>query len=118
LGDNLERLSFEERQAVTHCLIKKVIITGEEVDIHFILPFESSPQAINRQSKEPEGAPGHFYRLRLAHLDAVPTARRRLTSIGHGLPRSSSARSVQQEAKIASRQAREAWGGVEVDMEV
>src|SRR5262245_56418181 len=61
-GDNLERLSFEERQAVAHCLIKKVIITGEEVDIHFILPFESSPQAINRQSKEPEGAPGHFYR--------------------------------------------------------
>jgi arsenate reductase len=51
-------------------------------------------------------------------LDAVPTARRRLTSIGHGLPRPSSARSVQQEAKIASRQPREAWGGVQVDMEV
>jgi hypothetical protein len=68
LGDNLERLSFEERQAVAHGLIKKVIITGEEVDIHFILPFESSPQAIDRQAKEPEGVPGHFYRLRLAHL--------------------------------------------------
>jgi len=38
LGDNLELLSFEERQAVTHCLIKKVIITREEVDIHSILP--------------------------------------------------------------------------------
>jgi hypothetical protein len=23
---------------------------------------------LDRQSKEPEGAPGHFYRLRLAHL--------------------------------------------------
>jgi hypothetical protein len=66
LGDNLERLSFEERQAVSQCLIKKVIVIGKEVDIHFVLPFESTPQAINRQSKEPEGAPGHFYRLRLA----------------------------------------------------
>jgi site-specific DNA recombinase len=77
LGDNLERLSFEERQAVTHCLIKKVIITGEEVDIHFILPFESSPQAINRQTKEPEGAPGHFYGLRLAHRDVSFDSRSR-----------------------------------------
>jgi site-specific DNA recombinase len=72
LGDNLDRLSFEERQAVSQCLIKKVTVTGEEVDIHFVLPFESTPQAVNRQSKEPEGAPGHFYRLRLAHL-ARPT---------------------------------------------
>jgi len=69
LGDNLEGLSFEERQAVTQCLIKKVVVTGEEVDIHFVLPFESTPQALNRPAKEPEGAPGHFYRLRLAHLD-------------------------------------------------
>lgn len=69
LGDNLERLSFEERQAVTQCLIKKVIVTGEEVDIHFVLPFESAPQALNRSAKEPEGAPGHFYWLRLAHLN-------------------------------------------------
>jgi site-specific DNA recombinase len=74
LGDNLERLSFEERQAVTQCLIKKVIVTGEEVDIHFVLPFESAPQALNRSAKEPEGAPGHFYGLRLAHLDH-PTSR-------------------------------------------
>jgi hypothetical protein len=70
LGDNFERLSFEERQTVAQCLIAKVIVMGEDVDIHFVLPFESTPQAINRQSKEPEGAPGHFYRLRLAHLDA------------------------------------------------
>ena len=68
LGANLERLSFAERQAVTQCLINKVIVTGEEVDIHFVLPFESAPQVINRPAKEPEGAPGHFYRLRLAHL--------------------------------------------------
>jgi len=74
LGDNLERLSFEERQAVTQCLIKKVVVTGEEVDIHFVLPFESTPQAVNRQSKEPEGTPGHFYGLRLPHLRSLPLA--------------------------------------------
>jgi hypothetical protein len=33
LGDNLGRLSFEERQAAAQCLIIKVIVTGEEVDI-------------------------------------------------------------------------------------
>lgn len=66
LGDHLERLSFEDRQAVARCLIDKIVVTGEDVDIHFVLPFESAPQVSNRPEKEPEGAPGHFYRLRLA----------------------------------------------------
>jgi hypothetical protein len=70
LGDNFERLSFEERQTVAQCLIDKVIVTGEDVDIHFILPFESTPRAVNRPAKESEGTSDHFYRLRLAHLDA------------------------------------------------
>lgn len=70
LGDNLDRLSFEERQAVAQCLIKKVVVTRGEVDIHFVLPFESSPQVSNRSVKEPEGTPGNFYRLRLADFDA------------------------------------------------
>jgi site-specific DNA recombinase len=66
LGGHLEQLSFEERQAVAQCLIKKIVVTGEEVDLHFVLPFESAPQAANRLAKAPEGAPGNFYRLRLA----------------------------------------------------
>lgn len=66
LGSNLDQLSFEERQAVAQCLIHSVIVTGEDVDIHFVLPFESAPRVSNRREKEPEGAPGHFYRLRLA----------------------------------------------------
>jgi hypothetical protein len=33
LGNNLGRLSSEERQAAAQCLIIKVIVTGEEVDI-------------------------------------------------------------------------------------
>jgi site-specific DNA recombinase len=66
LGDNLEQLSFEERQAVARCLINKVVVTGEDVDINFVLPFESAPQVSKCSIREPEGALGHFYRLRLA----------------------------------------------------
>jgi site-specific DNA recombinase len=90
LGDNLERLSFEERQAVAQCLIQKVVVTGEDVDIHFVLPFESPPQAVNRPTKEPEGALGYFYRLRLAAFNPPPprlvtenVARLRLLEMGH-----------------------------------
>ena len=70
LGENLAQLSFEERQAIAQCLISQVIVTGEAVDIHFVLPA-STPQAARRRPKEPEGTPGHFYRLRLAHFDRV-----------------------------------------------
>jgi hypothetical protein len=69
LGDHLDQLSFEERQAVVQCLINKVIVTGEDVDVHFILPFESTPQVSQRLLTEPEGTPGYFYRLRLAHFE-------------------------------------------------
>jgi hypothetical protein len=68
LGTNLARLSYEERQAIAQCLINKVVVTGEEVDVYFLLPFDSTPQVAQRLSKAPEGAPGHFYRLRLAHF--------------------------------------------------
>jgi hypothetical protein len=71
LGENLAQLSFEERQAIAQCLIRHVIVTGEAVDIHFILPFAATPQAARRLPKEPEGTPGHFYRLRLAHFDRI-----------------------------------------------
>jgi site-specific DNA recombinase len=71
LGENFAQLSFEERQAIAQCLISKVIVTGAAVDIHFVLPFASSPQAARPLPKAPEGTPGHFYRLRLAHLDRI-----------------------------------------------
>jgi site-specific DNA recombinase len=71
LGENLAQLSFEERQAIAQCLIRQVIVTGEAVDIHFVLPFAATPQATRRLPKESEGTPGHFYRLRLAHFDGV-----------------------------------------------
>jgi site-specific DNA recombinase len=74
LGENLAQLSFEERQTIAQCLISKVIVTGEAVDIQFVLPFASTPQVSPRPTKEPEGTPGHFYRLRLAHFYFPPTA--------------------------------------------
>jgi site-specific DNA recombinase len=69
LGTNLDRLSFDERQAVALCLIRKVVVTAEHVDISYVLPFERAPQVVDRPGSTPEGIPGHFYRLRLAHLD-------------------------------------------------
>jgi hypothetical protein len=73
LGHNLEQLSFEECQAIAQCLISKVVVTGEAVDIHYVLPFESTPRVAQQPTKAPEGAPGQFYRLRLAdfHLPAL-----------------------------------------------
>src|SRR5262249_3812120 len=68
------QLAFAERQTIAQCLISKVIVTGEAVDIQFVLPFACTPQVSPRLTKEPEGTPGHFYRLRLAHfyLPAAP----------------------------------------------
>src|SRR5262249_14362627 len=83
LGDNLERLSFADRQTVAQCLIKKVVVTGEQVDISYVLPFDSAPQVYNSRSQQPEGTPGHWYRLRLAalHLPAPGRATTEWTGI-------------------------------------
>ena len=74
LGDNLEYLSFAKRQTVAHCLISKVVVTGEQVDIYYVLPFEFAPQVCQSITEQPEGTPGQFYRLRLADLALPPTA--------------------------------------------
>jgi len=66
LGHNLESLSFEERQAVVQCLISKVVVTGAQVDIYYVLPFVSAPQVGPDPTSMPEGTPGLFCRLRLA----------------------------------------------------
>ena len=69
LTHNLHQLSFEERQAVVQCLIQKVTVTGQAVDIALVLPFDSPPQILQNDFAVSEGNPGHFYRLRLAHFD-------------------------------------------------
>jgi len=66
LGTNLELLSFEERQAVVQCLISKVVVTGVQVDIYYVLPFVSAPQLGSGPTSMPEGTSGLFCRLRLA----------------------------------------------------
>lgn len=71
LGEQLDQLGFEERQVVVQCLISKVIITGEEVDIYYVLPFVEAPQGSPSATHSPEGTPGQFYRLRLADRDAL-----------------------------------------------
>jgi site-specific DNA recombinase len=69
LGANLESLPFEDRQAVVQCLISRVVVTGEQVDIYYALPFVGLPQSSSESTREVEGTPGDFYRLRLAHRD-------------------------------------------------
>jgi site-specific DNA recombinase len=74
LGHNLEQLSFEESQAIAHCLISKVIVTAEAVDIHYVRPCESAPRVAPGPTKAPEGTPGDFYRLRLADFNLCTPA--------------------------------------------
>jgi hypothetical protein len=71
VGENLDQLSFEERQAVVQCLMSKVVIPGEEVDIYYVLPFGEAPQGRPHTAQSSEGTPGQFYRLRLAERTTV-----------------------------------------------
>ena len=66
LGSNLDRLSFEDRQAVVQLLVEKVVVHPDgAVDVHHILPFEEQPVAANQKKKV---IPAEFYVLRLKHL--------------------------------------------------
>lgn len=115
LGDNLTRLSFEERQTVAQCLIKKVIVTGEDVDIHFVLPFELTPQAIPHAAKESEGTPGNFYRLRLADFNSptpvVPIDQRTRADTGRSVAQQAPTRHqcVIRQTHFAHDQTQRQW---------
>ena len=76
LGDHLDGLSFEERQVVVQCLISRVVVTGEQVDIDYALPFVSLPQSRTASPERVEGTPGDFYCLRLAHRDRKRSAQK------------------------------------------
>ena len=39
LGEPREQLAFEACQAVVQCLMSKVVMTGEEVDIYYVAPL-------------------------------------------------------------------------------
>jgi site-specific DNA recombinase len=61
---NLDRLDFQDRQVLAQCLIEKVVVTGEDVDIFYVLPFDETPEMLDneREGKEPSG---HVCRLRI-----------------------------------------------------
>jgi len=88
LGSNLDRLSYEDRQAVVQLLVEKVVVYQDgAVEVHHVLPFEEQPVAVDQKKK---GIPGEFYVLRLQHLDrptllvdAHDLARRQLGQIGY-----------------------------------
>ena len=86
LGKNLGLLSFEERQGVVQCLISKVVVTGVQVDIYYVLPFANAPQGCPGPTSIPEGAPGLFCRLRLPDHEVVqmgePREKRLLAATG------------------------------------
>jgi hypothetical protein len=69
LGNNLDRLSCEERQVVVQCLISKVVVMADHVDIAYVLPVVEAPRVADHPEYTPGGTPGQCYRLRLAHLD-------------------------------------------------
>jgi site-specific DNA recombinase len=76
LGDKLDQLPFEDRQAVAKCLIQKVVVTGEQVDISYVLPFEFAPQVWHSTTEQTEGTSDYFYRLRLADHRPVRRSQR------------------------------------------
>ena len=68
LGRNLDRLSFEDRQAVVQLLVEKVVVHPDgAVDVHHVLPCEEQPVVADQKKK---GPPAEFYVLRLKHLHA------------------------------------------------
>ncbi len=64
IGKNLNSLSFEEKQVIAQCLIEKVVVTEEEVDIYHILPFEEPPRLVNEKNNASKSDSESFYVLR------------------------------------------------------
>jgi site-specific DNA recombinase len=53
LGRNLDRLSYEDRQAVVQLVVEKVVVYPDgAVDVHHVLPFEEPPVAASRKKKD------------------------------------------------------------------
>lgn len=64
IGKNLNCLCFEEKQVIAQCLIEKVVVTGEDVDIYHILPFEEPPRLVNEKNNASKSDSENFYVLR------------------------------------------------------
>jgi site-specific DNA recombinase len=67
LGSHVDRLTFEDRQAVVQLLVEKVVVSRDgAVEVHHVLPFEDEPVVADQKKK---AVPAEFYVLRLQHLD-------------------------------------------------
>jgi site-specific DNA recombinase len=67
LGSNVDRLSFDDRQAVVQLLVEKVVVSRDgAVEVHHVLPFEDKPGAADQKKK---AAAAEFYVLRLQDLN-------------------------------------------------
>jgi competence CoiA-like predicted nuclease len=78
LGSHLDRLRYEDRQAVVQLLVEQVVVYPEgAVAVHHVLPFEEQPVAADQKKK---GPPGECYVLRLKQLNE-PTQRMALDDI-------------------------------------
>jgi len=54
LGSNLDRLSYEDRQAVVQLLVEKVVVYQDgAVEVHHVLPFEEQPVAADQKKRHP-----------------------------------------------------------------
>jgi hypothetical protein len=88
LGSNLDRFSYEDRQAGIQLVVEKVVVDPDgAVEGHHVLPFEEPPVVTDQKNK---GTPGEFYVLRLKQLnrptflgDAHDLARRQLGQMGY-----------------------------------
>ena len=70
LGTNLSLLSFQDRHLVAQALIEKVVVSGQDVDIFYVLPFHDPPTDLTGKSDTADFAisnADHFCRLRLEH---------------------------------------------------
>jgi site-specific DNA recombinase len=71
LGNNVDRLSFEDRQAVVQLLVERGVVHPDgAVDVHHVLPFEEQPVAMAQKKKVETG---EFYVLRLQHFNLPAT---------------------------------------------
>jgi hypothetical protein len=64
IGKNLNSLDFEGKQVIAQRLIEKVVVTGEDVDIYHILPFEEPPRLVNDKNNASKSDSANFYVLR------------------------------------------------------
>lgn len=71
IGSNLDSLKFQDRQLIIQCLIDKIVVTGENVDIFYVFPFAEPPRLVDEAKSTAKEDLGNFYRLRLSDRGSI-----------------------------------------------